>query len=223
MNWKRFTLIVAALMALCLVGGTAMAQTTHSRFVTGAPVHEPKDNSVFVIANTLDFGDLRATAPSGTAALAGVSKTDTVRLIYIPAGTIVKSVGVEIYSAWGTAGITAYGVTIGDGDDADGWLTSVDFGPSATGASISTLAEVSGFTVGTNTTGGTHTMAYVVAPGAYALKGGKSYTSADTIDAVMPTWTNTAYARCTNFVLRIWAECVKPSTKKAYVKPSPAI
>ena len=223
MNWKRITSLFAALCLVFFMAGTAMAQTTHTRFITGAPQFEPKDNSVFVIANTLDFTDLRATAPYGTAALAGVSRSDVVQLLSVPAGTIVKSVGVNIYSAWSTSGITAAGVTIGDGSDVDGWITAVDFGPSASGVSSSALNEVSGFAVGTNTTAGAHTMAYVVNPGAYAFAGGKYYSAADTIDAVIPATSHQTYARCTDFVVRVWAECVKPSVKKAYTKPSPAI
>lgn len=196
MNWKRtFILLATITLVVC---GSAMA-ATHSKFVTGNPIYDPKDNEVFVISNTVDFGDLSTAGPVATGVLSGVTPSDVVQLLDIPAGTIVKNVGIYIYSAWGTSGVTCPAVTIGDGTDPNGWITAVDFGPSASGVS--------------NSNG-----AYVLVTTDFDLA--KYYSTADTIDATIPavanTWRPQSLSGLTDFVLQIWAECVKPSTQEAY-------
>ena len=195
------------LCAVFIIAGVSLA-ATHTDFVTGNPVYDPKDNEVFIISNTLDFADLT------TGGNSGVTGGDVVQLLDIPAGTIVKNVGIYIYSAWSTSGATCPGVTIGDGSDANGWLLDVDFGPTASGVSAS-----SG-----NTTYDTYKTAAgvttLVRPAYYKL-GGKYYSTADTIDAVIPTITHLdghpgAVSSCSDFQLMIWAEAIKPSTQNAY-------
>lgn len=206
---------IGLLVVVMALGTAWMAfAETHSRFVTGNPVYGGKANEVYIISNTLDFSDLRTAGPSGTGILAGVTRGDTVQLLDIPAGVIVTSVGLNIYSAWTTSGLTCAAVTIGDGSDVDGWFRAVDFGPTASGVSVSSGASI-------------YSSIYQYSPGKYALgEGGKYYSAADTIDAVIPnvaTWGGpVAAAGLTDFVLRAWATCVKPSTNEAYTKP-PAI
>jgi hypothetical protein len=53
--------------------------------------------------------------------------------------------------------------------------------------------------------------------------GGKWYSTADTIDAVIPeaaTWGGAvAAAGLTDFQVQVWAICVKPSSQEAYTHP----
>lgn len=211
---RTWVSIVVVALIFCFVG-FARAAETHSRFVTGFVSPEPPQNVPYIISNTLNFADLK------TGVLSGVSRDDTVQLLPIPAGTIVKSVGINIYSAWSTVGTTCYGVTIGDGAGVTGWMPSVDFGPSATGVSGSYASEVSGFATDAEpVTTGEHNMEYLNL-GDYARVGGKYYSTADTIDAVIPAiqavgGIDSSDAAVTDFVLRIWAECVKPSTQYRY-------
>lgn len=219
MNWKRFVSIVAVLGMLFAFSATAMAET-HTRFVTGNPTTKAPDNTVFIISNTLDFSDLRTTGPSGTGALSGVTRSDVVQLLDIPAGTYVLGVGASIYSAWTTSGLTCSGVLIGDGSGTSGWIATMDWGPTASGTS--TTSGVTG--MGAGSAG-----EYIVRhPGMGDGGGGKYYSAADTIDAVIPAggdgWGGKAVASAlTDFQLQIWAVCIKPSTQEAYTKPSPAI
>jgi len=210
---KKHWYVSIVVVCLALVFGLSTADAaTHSRFVTGVPVPEPTQGAPYVISNTLYFNDLQTRGPSGTGYLAGVSSADTVRLLPIPAGTIVRGVGVYIKSAWGTAGVTCGGVTIGDGDVTNGWLRAVDFGPTASGVSTSSGTSAWSMlgTAGTS----------VIVSGAYASTGGKMYTTEDTIDAVLPAvqgWGGiAAIAGLTDFQLTIWADCVKPSTQYKY-------
>lgn len=206
---KRTCICILIVFALLFGFSGFVGAEVHSRFVTGFTTPEPPQNTTFIIANTLNFADLKVKGNAGTE-LSGVSKSDTVQLLSIPAGTIVKDVGINIYSAWSTAGLTCYGVTLGDGTTTDGWLLSVDFGPSASG--VSRTGGVSSWTIAGNA--GTS----IISAPKYAYAGGKYYSAADTIDATIPAVdsTNNSYARCTDFVLRVWAECIKPSTQYRY-------
>jgi hypothetical protein len=203
-NW--FVLIALTLMVVFGVG-TVCAET-HSRFITGFPVYQPKDGEVFIISNTLDFSDLKTQGVYQGGTLNGVSRSDTVKLLPIPAGTIVKSVGVYISSAWSTSGVTCYGATIGDSSSTNGWLKAIDFGPSASG--VSTSVGTSSWTVD-----GGGGVSIINAP-TYAYTGGKYYSTASTIDAVIPATSHQTYAKCTDFVMKVWAECVNPRSQKAY-------
>lgn len=198
------SVLIAAAMAIC-TAWVAFAET-HTEFTTGNPLYSPKKNEVAIISNTVDFSDLDTTGAGTAGAISGVTRSDTVALLDIPAGTVVLQVGVYIASAWGTSGLTCYGATIGDGDDTAGWISAVDFGPTASGTSISS--------------GGT---TYIIASGGgqYAAGGkygnaGKYYSSADTIDATLPAWAHRATAGLTDFILRPWAMVIKPSTQEAY-------
>lgn len=222
MNWKRFVSIAAVVGMVFAFSATALAET-HTRFVTGNPEPKIHDNSVFIISNTLDFSDLRTTNLTGSALQAGVTRGDTVQLLDIPAGVVVLGVGMNIYSAWTTSGLTCSGAYIGDGSGVSGWLQSIDLGPTASGTSTTFLSGVSGLyggNVAISTTGN-HTLQYIVNPGSYATAGGKYYSAADTIDLVLPNWAHRTSSGLTDFVMQVWATCVKPSTQEAYTKPNP--
>jgi hypothetical protein len=190
---KKNWLILIALILAVVFGFSTVNAKTHSRFVTGFTSPEPTQNTVFIIANTLNFADLTVNGALGTV-VAGVSPSDTVKLLPIPAGTVVTNVTAQIYSAWSTAGVTLGGVIIGDSSDTNGWITTMDWGPTATGVSRANGAYFLTTTAGDR---------------------GKVYSTADYITATIPAsaWD---YAKCTDFVLRIWAECAKPSTQYQY-------
>jgi len=194
MRSKTFKLVALAIVTV-LLGGTVWAATI-TDFVTGNPVYAPdRDNAVFVISNKLDFGDIDDYANSG------VTSSDVVQLLDIPAGMVVKNVGLRINTAWGAAGNTCYGVTIGDGTDPNGWITAVDFGPTSSGVSR--------------------------ANGAYHLVTtdgdiGKYYSATDTIDAVIPevaeatTGSGWSATGLTDFVVEVWAEGIMAPGGKNY-------
>jgi hypothetical protein len=207
MNWKRVTSYVAALALVFCFAGLAMAEDAkvQSSFTTGFAQPQPKDFEQYVISNYCNFADLK------TGIYSGVTGGDTVQLLVIPAGTYVKKVGIRIASAWSTSGATANGVTIGDGSDVNGWIQSVDFGPTASGVSVS------GATAAID---GTVAVAYSYAQGAYSYLG-KYYSSADTIDAVIPIIARGSgvagtIAGCTDLKVQVWAECYKPTSNYNY-------
>ena len=208
MNWKRVTAYVAALALVFCFVGTAMAGAAakvQTSFTTGFAQPQPKDFEQYIISNYCYFGDLT------TGVNSGVTGGDTVQLLRIPAGTYVKRVGIRIASAWSTSGATCNGVTIGDGDDTNGWIQTIDFGASASGVSISGVTAAIDATVAAP---------YYPAQGAYNWVG-KYYTAADTIDAIIPviarnTGDAGAIAGCTDMKIQVWAECYKPNTNYNY-------
>ncbi len=163
-------------------------------------MYDAKGNEVFVISNKLDFADI-SVYPDG-----GVSTADVVQALIVPAGTIVKAVGIRINDPYDAiAGCSNYTWTIGDGDDADGWHTAVFFSGTASGVS-SSYEE--------GTAGVYHT-----------LYGGKYYSAADTIDittqtiaaGTIGTWlANDPRSIVTEFVCEIWFEGIKAPTQKNY-------
>jgi hypothetical protein len=212
MNWKRVTSYIAALALVFCFAGSAMAAgdaKVQSSFTTGFATPTVPEHQTFVISNYCDFSKLYTNTYSG------VTGGDTVQLLVIPAGTMVNRVGIRIASAWSTSGATCNGVTIGDGSDANGWIQSIDFGPSASGVSVS------GVTAAIDST----SASYMPAQGAYAWVG-KYYSSADTIDATIPVIARTAglagaIAGCTDMKIQVWAECYKPNSTYRYNQNPP--
>ncbi len=195
MYWKRLFIAGVLAVFIALTGGTAVQAATIDDFVTGNAVYAPdSDNAVFVIANKLDFGDIDDYTNGG------VTSADVVQMLDIPAGMIVNAMGLRVNTAAGS-GVTGVSVNIGDGSDTNGWITAWDLGASASGVS-STYEE--------GVAGEYHT-----------LYGGNYYSSADTIDLVVPTlsgeWMNDdPVSACTEMVLEVWAEGVMAPTKKNY-------
>ena len=121
--------------------------TTVSSFVSGEPTTSPGSYSQPVKAEMrIDFSDTN------------VSSTNVVQSLNIPAGALVTNVIVRVVTAE-DATATA---TVGDGDDPNGWIASLDL----------------------NATGTTFTAKPINAD-AYPALGGRLYTSADTIDLVV--------------------------------------
>lgn len=198
MYWKKVCSLISALVICIALAGTAWA-ATHTEFVTGNPVYRPaNDHSVYIISNTVDFADL------STAGLSGVTTGDVVQLLDIPAGTIVKNVGVYIYSAISAeSGTTATGATVGDGADPNGWITTVD------------LARVAAAVSGVSNSNG----AYVLGTTDFDI--GKYYATADTIDMTITLVSLQAryiVSGLTDLQVQVWAECITPSTQNAYGK-----
>jgi hypothetical protein len=222
--------LVVALAVLALISFTSNANALVTAFVQGVQKYQAPQNQVYFISNTLDFSDLQTKGPSSVGKIAGVTAMttpETVQLLYIPAGTVVREVGMRIYSAWGTAGLTCYGVNIGDGSAVSGWMANLDWGPSASGTS-SSVSSVSGYVAGDGTDGDqtyqpTAGMSPFTRNGRYAKDGGKYYSAADTIDATLPRvagWGGIdARAGLTDFKIQVWAICIKPSTQLMYTRP----
>lgn len=223
---KRTFNLMLALVLMFALAGAALAET-HTEFVTGNPVMDVQPGQVYVISNTLNFGDLDTPGPYATGILGGVSRFgETVQLLDVPANTYVRDVGINIYSAWGTTnaaavggsgtGLTMHGVQIGDGADTDGWIRTVDFGPSASGVSSGSISGTTLDAIGG--AAGVITVATYTNMAAYHRVGGKMYTTADTIDALLPVYSHRAatVSGLTDFVLQVWAECVAVSSQQAY-------
>jgi hypothetical protein len=192
MFWKKMLIAGVLAVFVALSGGTVMAATI-TDFVSGNPVYAPdQENQVFVISNKLDFGDIDDYPGSG------VTTGDVVQLLDVPAGMIVNAVGVHIYSNSGTvAATTVSASTVGDGSDADGWITDVDLAPSASGVSSTYEDGISG--------------AY------QTTYGGKYYSSADTIDITIGTVAGVDYTSgVTGIELGVWAEGIMAPTKEHY-------
>lgn len=212
MNWKRVTSYMAALAMVFCFAGVAVAGTNDAKvqtsFTSGFAQPSAPEWSTFVISNYCDFSKLY------TGTNSGVTGGDTVQLLAIPAGTFVKHVGIRIASAWSTGGATCYGVTIGDGSDTNGWLKDIDFGPTASGTSVSSgVSSVSA------------NAAWPEA-GDYMIPGGKYYSTADTIDAIIPIVQRTtgvagAVSAASDLKLQVWAECYKPNTRMNYNQNPP--
>jgi hypothetical protein len=121
---------------------------------------------MFVLENKIDFTD-------DDVFTAALTTSDTVTGLNVPADCIVMQV-------WGkveTAADAAMTATLGDGSDADGWITNVAFSAAA---------------------GTVH-----LGNGAYVAAGGKLYSSADTLDFDLGgTATNTGVYTVRAFVLR---------------------
>jgi len=196
MYWKKMFIVGFTSLFIALTGGTVMAVNTHTDFVDGNAVYAPdQENQVFVISNQLDFADL------ATYATGGVTTADVVQLLEIPAGMIVNAVGVRINTATTTSSVTGV-ATIGDGSDADGWITAFTIGASASGVSSTYEDGISGIYQTTD--------------------GGKYYSASDTIDMTIPTLSTWDYLAqdpesiCTNFVVEAWAEGIMAPTKQNY-------
>lgn len=208
MNWKRVTSYIAALALVFCFAGTAMAGAAakvQTSFTTGFAQPQARDFEQYIISNYCNFGDLT------TGVYSGVTGGDTVQLLAIPAGTYVKKVGIRIASAWSTAGATCYGVTVGDDSDANGWIQSIDFGPTASGVSVSGVSAA---------IDGTASVNYAYAQGAYSYLG-KYYSTADTIDATIPiiargTGVAGTLSGCSDLKIQVWAEVYKPNTNYNY-------
>ena len=221
MSWKRFTYFTAVLALMVCLGGTAIAET-HTEFVTGNPITGPvNENTPFIIGNYVDFADLNTPGNRTAGIVSGVTPGDTIQLLEIPAGTYVMDVGVRIASAWSTPTIAAAtsscsNVAIGDGSSTSGWF-SMDWGPSASGVTIASMT--SGVTFSFPAT--VEYSPNYLTKGAYAMTGGKYYSAADTIDAVIPAansrfFQQAAAGGVTDLQLQVWAICVQRNTNKAY-------
>jgi hypothetical protein len=212
MKKNLFVLIALALMVFFGVGTVMAADAkTQTRFITGFNIAEPVNSfTPYVIYNYCNFADLT------TGSATGVTGGDVVQMLKIPAGTYIKSVGAMISTKWTTTGATCYPVTIGDGNDAKGWIREMDWGPSASGVSTSagnTNWSVYAATLATGVT-------TMIRP-EYFKSGGSYYKSADTIDAVIPVLGRTAdlpggASGLTDFVLKIWAEAIKMPAQYNY-------
>lgn len=126
-----------------------------------------------------DFNFIRTVDFSVTANNAVTS--DVVQLFKIPAGTLVSEVIVVPTTKQGATCT----ITMGDGDDANGWLTTADLNTLPSGF----FAFVSGHLINTGATP-THGDAY---------HPGKYYSATDTIDIVPANTLDTAVVR---FIVR---------------------
>ena len=201
MFWKRVFSIV---FGLCLVAGLAgtVPAATITDFVEGNPVYAPdQENVVFVISNKLDFGDINDYVNGG------VSTADVVQALDIPAGMIVNAVGFRVNTAYTLTSCSGYSWDVGDGDDADGWLTEFHYGDTGSASGVSSTYEDG------------------VAGVYQTTDGGKYYAADDTIDITVQTiaagtiglWLAddpTSFA--TDFVVEMWAEGIMAPTKKHY-------
>ena len=199
MFWKRvFSLICGACLVFALAG-TASAATIDD-FVSGAPVYAPdSNNAVFVISNKLDFADIDNYANGG------VTTADVVQALRIPAGMIVQAVGWRVNTAYTTSSCSGYSWDVGDGSDADGWLTEFYFSGNASGVSSTYEDGVAGVYQTTD--------------------GGKYYSAADTIDITVQTiaagtigtWLDDdPESFATDFVCEFWAQGIMAPTQKEY-------
>jgi len=181
-NKKLIGLLVALFI---IVSAGYLIAATKTTFTTNNPIADLGDNAVFVQTNLVDLADITS----------GVSGTDVVQLLDIPAGMYVTNVGICVDTApviQVGAGLTAG--TVGDGDDPNGWLTSYETGNGISGCSQSQ------------------------AVGTAAYYTGKEYTSADTIDLVIGNLNKhtSASTGVSNGVLRVWAEGFKPADQNSY-------
>lgn len=201
MYWKKLFIVGFSALVLALTGGTVVSAATITDFVTGNAVYAPdQENIVFVISNKLDFSDIDDYTNGG------VSTADVVQALDIPAGMIVTAVGIRINDSYDAiAGCSNYTWTIGDGDDADGWLTAVLFSATASGVSSTYEDGVSGLY--------------------QTVAGGKYYSAADTIDittqtiaaGTIGTWlADDPESIVTEFTCEIWAEGFMAPTKENY-------
>lgn len=101
----------------------------------------------------------------------GGGTSDVVEMLLVPAGTFVFSVVHVVNTAEGG---TSTG-TVGDGDDADGWIASVNNNDTA-GTALQSNGK---FTLADGTP---NTITYTHA---YGAQGGKYYASEDTIDITL--------------------------------------
>lgn len=199
MFWKKIVSLVFGLSLVLVLAGTGQAATI-TDFVEGNPVYAPdSNNAVFVIANRLDFGDIDDYVNGG------VSTADVVQVLDIPAGMIVNAVGWRVNTAYTTSSCSGYSWDVGDGADADGWLTTVYFSGNASGVSSTYEDGVAGVYQTTS--------------------GGKYYSAADTIDITVQTiaagtigtWlANDPQSFATDFVVEVWAEGIMAPLQKAY-------
>lgn len=201
MFWKK---ILSLVFGLCLVAGLAgtVPAATITDFVEGNPVYAPdSNNAVFVIANKLDFGDIDNYTNGG------VTTADVVQALDIPAGMIVNAVGYRVNTAYSNTGCSTYTWTIGDGSDANGWLTAVHYGGAGSASGVSSTYEDG------------------VAGVYQTTSGGKYYSAADTIDITVQTiaagtigtWlAGDPQSFATDFVCEIWAEGIMAPLQKAY-------
>lgn len=114
-------------------------------YTTGTQVTKLLGSNVVKAQNTLDFADTNCGAG------------DTCQALKVPAGAMVTNLMLKIDTT------STNTVTIGDGDDADGWR-------------LSTTLSGAGNVVFTP---------YPATSAAYAQLGGKYYSAEDTIDLVM--------------------------------------
>jgi hypothetical protein len=118
MNWKRLTLIIAAL-ALIAVGGGMAISATYTDFTSGdiklsKSGIEPTANWMpFVDYRKFDLGDANINAGSG------VTHGDVVRLFNVEENTYIEEFGFRCTTAAVKSGTSA---EVGDGADIDGYV-----------------------------------------------------------------------------------------------------
>lgn len=140
----------------------------------------------FQIVNTIDFSAVQTLKGSA------LETNEVIKAIAIPAGTFVSKVFVQILTAGvGTGSLIA---TVGDGDDPDGFDTSVDLEAAAGTVTFNGNASNAAATHGDN--------AANVLVDAYSA--GRAYTADDTIDLVLTDYD----VITTHPVIKVTALCV---------------
>lgn len=141
---------------------TADGATYTNQTVGGNTAFAARDaGKIYTVSKTLDFADLNMTT------------NDVVELVAFPADVRVIAVQAEVVSLSTTNTDTTQTLTIGDGSDTDGWVTSLSMLSAAKASSVPSVT--------TALTNNPHAYGISTAGAAYGL--GKHYTSADTIDA----------------------------------------
>lgn len=156
-------LTVLFLALIAAIALTAVDATEYTNQVVGGnTAFSARDaGKVYTVSKTLDFADLNVTT------------NDVVQLLAFTADVRVIAVQAEVVTLSTTNANTTQTLTIGDGSDVDGWVTSLSMLSAAKASSVPAIT--------TALTNNPHAFGISTATAAYGL--GKHYTSADTIDA----------------------------------------
>lgn len=110
---RLFKIFGIVFLALLFGVGSAIAET-HSTWMTKHGYNEPGENfkGVFYQSGLVDCNDTKYFK-------SGVTNGDIINLTYLPANTLVKSIGIMVTRAAIKSGTSA---EVGDGADADGYI-----------------------------------------------------------------------------------------------------
>lgn len=157
---KIILAIGAAALAVALIL-TAQATEYTNLVVGGNTAFAARDaGQVYTLTADIDFADQNVTT------------NDVVQAIRFPADCRVTAVQIETTSLATTNTDTTQTLTVGDGSDTDGWITSLSL--------LSATSANSAPSITTALTNNPHAFGISTASAAYSL--GKHYTAADTID-----------------------------------------
>lgn len=148
--------LIAALVAFASL--SVVAETIDLTVGDGVGLADADAGGFYVVDRSVDFSTQNVTT------------NDVVQLIDIPANTRVVAVQAETVTAATQNTNTTQTFTVGDGSDADGWVSSLSVVTTAKASSAPTVTA----------TGPQSTNLTVTVSPAYGL--GKQYTAADTID-----------------------------------------